>query len=175
MKGKILNKYVRLILTIALFFGWFNFSYAVDIEVKVPEEYVEVRAGEEIGFDIDIKYPENPSRKEIELNYEIKKGDDVLLRQKDSKFIETGALFAKFISIPDDADTGLYVLNVDIVDFGEVIKSDSVNFYIIGNKEEKIRMYFLVVFGAIIALVFGFIIARDLIKRGRVEESDVSQ
>ncbi|MCH7850130.1 MAG: hypothetical protein IH845_00620, partial [Nanoarchaeota archaeon] len=35
---------------------------ALSIVVHVPEKYVDVQAGERFYFEIEIKYPENPSR-----------------------------------------------------------------------------------------------------------------
>jgi hypothetical protein len=148
-----------------LFFGWTGFVHAFDIEIKIPSRYSEVKAGEEVGFDVDIDYSENPTRKEIKLEYEIKKDDEVIFKDEDLKFIESSALFAKFITVPENVSTGLYTLNVRVTEFDNVLKTDSANFYAVGNQEERIKMYFLFALGLAISLVFGFIMVKDLIKR----------
>ena len=46
-------------------------AWALSIVVHVPEKYTDVEVGERFYFELDIKYPENPSRKDLRLNYEI--------------------------------------------------------------------------------------------------------
>ena len=73
---------------------------ALSIVVHVPEKYTDVVAGERFYFEIEIKYPENPSRKDLRLNYEIMKDNEVIAQAKVLKAIETQASFMDFIVIP---------------------------------------------------------------------------
>ncbi|MDH4330127.1 MAG: hypothetical protein OEV93_01075 [Candidatus Moranbacteria bacterium] len=148
-----------------LFCGGVSFAEALEFNVRIPENYTDIRAGEEVGFDVDIKYPENTIRKAIDFEYKIRKGDQVIVNVSDSKLIENSALFVKFITIPASADTGMYVLDVSIKDFDTVLKTDLDNFHITGNKEDKIKVYFLITFGIIVSLIFILIVVRDFLKK----------
>ena len=55
------------IIFVLIFFSLFFLTSvsALDITLHVPEKYTDVQAGERFYFEIEIKYPENPSRKDF--------------------------------------------------------------------------------------------------------------
>jgi len=55
---------------------------ALSISVHVPEKYTDVEAGERFYFEIDIKYPENTSRKDLRLNYVILRDGAIIAQAK---------------------------------------------------------------------------------------------
>ena len=74
-----------------------NLVSALSVVVHVPEKYVSVVAGERFYFEVEVKYPENPSRKDLSLEYKILTRDgDVIAQSKVLKAIETQASFFVF-------------------------------------------------------------------------------
>lgn len=124
---------------------------SISIGVHVPEKYTEVNAGERFYFEIDIKYPENPSRKDLRLEYEIlDRGGKLISQAKVLKTIETQASFIDFLVVPGDADSGLYLIKVNVKDYEDLDKEVNSSFKIISNRGGELRTYFLILLFAII-------------------------
>lgn len=135
-------------LTLALFVA--APVYALSLVVHVPEKYTDIEAGERFYFEIEIKYPENPSRKDLRLLYEIKKDDELIAKSKVLKAIETQASFVDFIVIPESAKTGLHIITVEVTDYEDLRKEVSASFYVAEGRGVQIRKYFLILLGAVI-------------------------
>ncbi len=103
---------------------------ALSIVVHVPEKYTDVHAGERFYFEIEVKYPENPSRKDLRLEYEIKKDDEIIAHSKVLKAVETQASFIDFIVIPESADDGMHIINVKISDYETLSEEVSASFHV---------------------------------------------
>ena len=125
-----------------------NFVSALSVVVHVPEKYTDVMAGERFYFEIEVKYPENPSRKDLRLNYEILKDNKVIAESKVLKAIETQASFMDFIVIPESADSGMHIIKVKISDYEGLSEEVSASFQVIKSGSE-IKMYFFILLGAI--------------------------
>ena len=136
--------------------------HALSIAVHVPEKYTDVRAGERFYFEIGIRYPENPLRKDLRLNYEILKDDELIAQSKLLKAIETQASFMDFIVIPESAEEGLHIINVKISDYADLSEEVSASFHVISDGSNQIRKYFFVLLGAIVSVgaLVGFEIHR---------------
>ena len=122
---------------------------ALSIVVHVPEKYTDVRAGERFYFEIEIKYPENPSRKDLRLNFEILKDDEVIAQSKVLKAIETQASFIDFIVIPESAETGLHVIKVGVSDYEVLSEEVSASFNVVRGGGQ-LKLYFFILLGATI-------------------------
>ena len=143
----------KLILIIILFMVFFNnLSYAssLSVVVHVPEKYTDIQAGERFYFEIEIKYPENPSRKDLRLNFEISKDDEVIAQSKVLKAIETQASFIDFIVIPESAETGLHIIKVKISDYEGLSKEVSASFHVTSAGSGQIKTYFFILLGVTI-------------------------
>ena len=112
-----MKKYVLIILFfVALNFFSMPFISALSIVIYVPEKYVDVQAGERVYFGIEIKYPENPSRKDLKLEYVVvNKENNVIAQSKVLKAIETQASFIDFIVISESAETGLHLIKIRLL------------------------------------------------------------
>ena len=109
---------IYLILLVVLLFNMFASVSALSLVVHVPEKYTDVTAGERFYFEIDVKYPENPSRKDLRLEYEILTQDGELVSQaKALKAVETQASFIDFIVIPAVVGGGMHIINVKVKDY----------------------------------------------------------
>lgn len=152
----IANKYFnKKILIVLAFFFFINIIAivsvsALSIAVHVPEKYTNVQAGGRFYFEIEIKYPENPSRKDLRLSYNILKGNELIAESKVLKAIETQASFMDFIVIPEDAKTGLYVIKVKITDYESLSKEVEASFHVTSANSDRIEIYFFILLGVVI-------------------------
>ncbi len=138
---------------------------ALSLSVHVPEKYTDVVAGERFYFEIDVKYPENPIRKDLTFEYEVLTKEGALLaRSKTLKAIETQASYIDFIVVPESAETGLYVINVKVKDADIFSEEVSSSFHIKSVVPEAIMTYLIIILGAIILLgvlvVVNIVVAR---------------
>ncbi len=124
-------------------------TQALSLAVHVPEKYTDVVAGERFYFEIEVKYPENPSRKDLRLTYEIKKDNDVIAESKVLKAVETQASFMDFIVIPESAKSGLHIINVKITDYEDLSEEVSASFQVIKGEASQTKMYLLIILGAV--------------------------
>ena len=134
---------------------------ALSIVVHVPEKYTDVYAGERFYFEIEVKYPENPSRKDLRLNYEILKDNEIITESKVLKAVETQASFMDFIVIPESAKTGLHTIKVKISDYEDLSEEVSASFQVI-KRGSKIKMYFFILLGAI--CIVGLLVVWQIFK-----------
>ena len=123
---------------------------ALSLVVHVPEKYTDVHAGERVYFEIEVKYPENPTRKDLRLKYDILKDNAVISQSQVLKAVETQASFIDFIVIPEGAETGLYRIKVKVSDYEGLSEEVSASFHVIGKEGDKIKLYFFILLGAII-------------------------
>lgn len=157
-----MRKFVHLLL-ILLFFYFVSIASvsALSIVVHVPEKYTDVQAGERFYFEIEVKYPENPSRKDLRLNYEILKGDEVIAQSKVLKAVETQASFIDFIVIPESAEKGLHVIKVKISDYEGLSEEVEASFQVISGGPGKIKTYFFILLGA--TILVGILVVINII------------
>ena len=142
-----------LILTLGFLLFLFSSMYvsALNIVVHVPEKYTDVQAGERFYFEIEVKYPENPSRKDLRLNYKIvDEENNVIAQSKVLKAIETQASFIDFIVIPESSETGLHLIKISVSDYEGLSEEVEASFNVIGNASDKIKLYFFILLGAVI-------------------------
>ena len=123
---------------------------ALSVVVHVPEKYTDVNAGERFYFEIEIKYPENPSRKDLRLNYEILRDDEIIAQSKVLKAVETQASFIDFIVIPESAEKGLHLIKIKISDYEVLSEEVSASFHVVSKGSGKLKTYFFILLGATI-------------------------
>jgi len=153
---------------IILVIGFFNVTSvsALSIVVHVPEKYTDVKAGERFYFEIEIKYPENPSRKDLRLEYEILKDDEVIAQSKVLKAVETQASFIDFIVIPESAEKGLHIIKVGISDYEGLSEEVESSFHVISAGSIQIKLYFFILLGAT-TLVGLLVVVNIVISKGK--------
>lgn len=140
-------------------------AHALSVEVYVPEKYTTVEAGERFYFEIDIKYPENPKRKDLRMIYQIKKDGELVVESKFLKAIETQASFMDFIVMPENAEKGLYHINVIVSDYENLNEEISATFNVVKSKQREIQIYFFVILGAVMLVAVLLFVQIALIKR----------
>lgn len=161
-----MKKRLSLLLIFALIISFISLTYvsALSLVVHVPEKYTDVQAGDRFYFEIEVKYPENPQRKDLRLEYEIKTPDGELLAQsKALKAVETQASFIDFIVIPESAGSGLHVINVKVRDYESLSEEVSSSFHITSGGAGQIKIYFFILLGAV--LLVGLLVIIALVRR----------
>ncbi len=138
---------------------------ALSVVVHVPEKYTDVNAGERFYFEIEVKYPENPSRKDLRLNYEILKDNKIIAESQVLKAVETQASFMDFIVIPESAKSGLHIIKVKISDYEGLSEEVSASFQVIKSGSE-IKTYFFILLGAVV--VVGFLVVWQIFRLRKV-------
>jgi len=134
---------------------------ALSVVVHVPEKYTDVQAGERFYFEIEVKFPENPSRQDLRLNYEILDEEGNLIAQsKVLKAIETQASFIDFIVIPEVAKSGLHVIKVGITDYTDLSEVVEASFHVTSGGG-KIQLYFFILLGTV--LFVGILVAINIL------------
>jgi len=125
---------------------------ALSAGVHVPEKYTDVLAGERFYFEIEIKYPENTSRKDLKLEYNIVKNGEIISQSKVLKAIETQSSFMDYVVIPSSAEAGLYEIKVKITDYQDLNEETSASFNV-RSQDNSMFYYFIILLAAII--IFG--------------------
>lgn len=160
----VLKNRLSLILLCVLLINMFGSVSALSLSTQVPEKYTEVVAGERLYFTIQIKYPENPKRKDLRLEYEISTIEgDLVAQAKALKAVETQASFVDFIVIPTNAKQGLYVINVKVKDYETLSEETSASFQVQESKANDILMYFLIILA--INILIGVIVVLNIVLR----------
>ena len=155
---------VKFLFYFILFLYGFSSVSALSVSVHVPEKYTEVVAGERFYFEIEVKYPENPKRKDLRLDYEIlDSSGEMIAHAKALKAVETQASFIDFIVIPESAKKGLYDININIKDYESLSKEFSASFNIKSSGIDRVVVYFLVIMGTIILV--GMLVVVGLLKK----------
>jgi len=144
-----MRKFISILFILSFFYFFSIVSVsALSIVIHVPEKYTDVQAGERFYFEIEVKYPENPSRKDLRLNYEIvDKENNVIAQSKVLKAVETQASFIDFIVIPESAKKGLHIIKIKIADYEDLSEEVEASFHVVSSGS-KLKLYFFILLGA---------------------------
>ena len=134
-------------------------AFALSAQVHIPEKYTDVLAGERLYFELEIKYPENRTRKDLRLEYEILEKGEVIAASKFLKAVETQASFMDYVVIPESAEQGLHEIKVKISDYENLSAEISASFKVT-RKDNEIKIYFFIIIGLIV--VFGGLISWEI-------------
>ena len=136
---------------------------AISIITHIPEKYQEVYPGERLYFEIEVKYPENPTRVDLRLNYIIEKDGQTVAQSKALKAVETQASFMDFLILPEDAEVSLHDLRIEVRDYGDLDEEVATSFKLSKKGLDRIAIYFFIVVG--IFGILGILIMIDIFRR----------
>jgi len=140
---------------------------ALSVVVHVPEKYTDVKAGERFYFEIEVKFPENPSRQDLRLNYKIvDEENNVIAQSKVLKAIETQASFIDFIVIPEVAKSGLHIIRIGITDYADLSEEVEASFHVTSGGG-NIKIYFFILLGTVLLVGVLVLINIFIAKRKR--------
>jgi hypothetical protein len=154
-----MNFKYRLVLFVTLLITVISFpvlALAMSISIGIPEKYSEVKAGEKLYFETEVKWPENVGRKDLRIEYYIKnKNGEEVAYLKVLKAIETQASFMDSISIPASIPPGLYKISAQLNDYQELNQEVAASFNVVkeNNIIERNLIIIIVVLGVVVFLV----------------------
>jgi hypothetical protein len=146
-------------ISILLFLVWAALPFfvsAMTITIGIPEKYSEVKAGEKVYFETEVKWPENVGRKDLSIEYSIRDKNGVEVAYlKVLKAIETQASFMSSISIPESLPAGMYKLSAGFNDYKDLNQEVVASFNVAkaSNNVEKYLFIIIGVLGVIVLLV----------------------
>lgn len=124
-------------------------AHALNIAVRIGDQYTEVIGGDRLYFEVEIKYPENPRRKDLRIEYEIRENDEVVASEQVLRAVETQASFLDYIVVPESANGGIHELKVIIEDYEVLHEEVSATFQVLKG-HDQVRTYFFILLGAIL-------------------------
>ncbi len=147
------NFYKILPFTPLLFVAFFSYVppvHALNIAARIGDQSTEVIGGDRLYFEVEIKYPENTTRKDLRLEYQILEEEKVIASEKVLRAVETQASFLDYIVVPKSAKSGVHDLSVIITDYdGTLDKSVSATFKVLKGADQ-VTTYFFIILGAIL-------------------------
>ncbi len=141
-------------------------AHALSLDAIISDQSTQVAGGDRLYFEVDIKYPENPTRQDLRLEYQIKEGNKVIATEKVLRAVETQASFLDYIVIPKNIKGGVHELNVIVKDYnGDINESVSATFNVTKGMDE-ITKYFFVILSVILFVALLVIIQIFVMSRG---------
>lgn len=135
-----------------------SFASAMSITIGIPAKYSEVKAGEDVYFETEVKWPENTGRKDLRIEYSVKdkEGNEVAYL-KVLKAIETQASFMDSISIPESIAPGMYKIIADFNDYKDLNQEVAASFNVAKSGNNVLNFLF-VILGALGVIVLLMIV-----------------
>ncbi|MFC2138205.1 hypothetical protein ACFLTE_08530 [Bacteroidota bacterium] len=136
---------------------------AIEVVIHADEE---VSAGERLYFQVEIKYPENPSgRVDLYLDYVVEKDGEVVAKSRAIKSVEFQTSFRDFVVIPKGAEKGEYAIEVVMQDYEDLGEQSRATFYVVSGEIGEIKMYLFIGLGGVILIVVIVIVFIFLARR----------
>lgn len=142
---------------------------ALSIAARVADQSTEAAPMDRVYFDVEIKYPENLTRKDLRITAELKQNGSIIATAKSLRAVETQTSFLDYIVVPESAKTGTTELNVVVEDYEGLKKEVSSTFQVVGGGD-KLQLYFFVLLGAIVAIGIAVSLQIMLVLRRRAEK-----
>jgi len=147
-------KFVKFFLMICLIVSLISSVSALSVIVKIPDRSVNTVAGERVYFEINVKYPENPSRKDVTLVYQLLNKDGKLISQSENlRAIETQFSLLASMVVPGGIANGLYSVNIIVKVGEEVLGMSNVSFNVVNKKKD----YSLIIGWGVLGLILIFL------------------
>jgi hypothetical protein len=143
-----------------------NSISAMTVNVGIPEKYAEIKAGEKVYFESEVKWPENIGRKDLRIEYSVlnKNGEEVAYL-KVLKAIETQASFMDSISIPERIEPGMYKIYMKLSDYKDFKQEVAASFNVVPTSNET-QTYLFVIIG-LLTIVIIFLVIETFVKSNR--------
>lgn len=141
-------------------------AHALNIAARISDQSTEVTGGDRLYFEVEIKYPENPRRKDLRIEYQILEDGQSIASEKVLRAVETQASWLDYIVVPQSTKSGIKELRVIIEDYEALHQEVSATFKVLKGKNQ-IETYFFILLGAILLVVIlvAFQIAADRRRR----------
>lgn len=125
--------------------------HGLNIAARVSDQSTELRGGDRLYFEVEIKYPENTTRKDLRIEYQIRQEGEVVASEKVLRAVETQASFLDYIVVPKSANSGMHELQVIVEDY-ESLHQEVTATFIVRKGVDQITTYFFIIMGAIVLI-----------------------
>lgn len=158
----------RIFLFLMLVFFSLKLVMPLDVIASFPSE-AEVKAGEKIYFEVDVRYPENFERKDLYIVHSVKdmSGKEVLNFQS-LRAIQNRISFVDSVFIPSNFETGNYVFEIDVMEGEKKLGEAGLTFFVLNEEEISFKQAFYILFSSMVFITF--LVVLDIIKSGRVKK-----
>lgn len=143
-------------------------AYAMNVATRISDQYTEVIPSDRLYFEVEIKYPENPTRKDLRIEYQIVEDGKTIASEKVLRAVETQASFLDYIVVPQSAKSGTKELKVIIEDYETLHQEVSATFRVLRGRNQ-LETYFFILLGAIL-LVAVLVIIHIMAERKKQSE-----
>lgn len=124
-------------------------AHALSIAARISDQSTEVEPTDRLYFEVEVKYPENPQRKDLRVEYQIIEDGQVIASEKVLRAVETQASFLDYIVVPESTKGGIKELNVIITDYEDLHQEVSATFRVLRGVDQ-VQMYFFILLGTIL-------------------------
>ncbi|OGG59901.1 hypothetical protein A3C89_03090 [Candidatus Kaiserbacteria bacterium RIFCSPHIGHO2_02_FULL_50_50] len=138
---------------------------AFSLTTRIGDQSTELKAGDRLYFDVEIKWPENDRRQDLRVEYQILSDGQIIASEKVLRAVETQASFLDYIVVPQNALEGMKELNVFIETYDQSLSENiSATFYV-ASSENKMLVYFIILACAIALVIMLVIVQIAMIMR----------
>lgn len=144
-----MHKIISPITILFFLFVYTASAYAMSIAARISDQSTEAMGGDRLYFEVEIKYPENPRRKDLRLEYQIIEDEEVIASEKVLRAVETQASFLDYIVVPQSIQSGTKELRVIIEDYEMLHREVSASFRVLKGRNQ-VEVYFFIIIGAVL-------------------------
>ena len=127
---------------------------AMTATLSIPEKFSDVKPGDKVYFETEVKWPENNGRKDLRIEYSIKNKEGTEVSYlKVLKAIETQASFMDSMPIPASAAQGMYKIDMKINDYADLNQSAAASFNVTKG-DTATQTYLFIIIGALNVIIF---------------------
>lgn len=163
-----------------------KFSYAINITVRIGDQYTEVFGGDRLYFEVEIKYPENLKRKDLRLEYQIiepaigaeaSRNKEIIASEKVLRAIETQTSFLDYIVVPKSAKAGIKELRAIVTDYQELNEEALATFRVLESENKAGAYFYSIGFGFLVAFfaINQVVLIKRRIRIGRLAPHEYSE
>ena len=106
---------------------------AMAVTVHISDHSTRVTPTHHIDYDVDIKYPENTSLKDLRITAELKQGNEIIASAKSLRAVETQLSFVDHIAVPQNTKKGNVELTILVEDYAGLHQEASATFRVTGS------------------------------------------
>ncbi|OGG62182.1 hypothetical protein A3C87_01160 [Candidatus Kaiserbacteria bacterium RIFCSPHIGHO2_02_FULL_49_34] len=155
----------KAVVALLLFFVSAPSVSAFSLTTRIGDQSTELKAGDRLYFDVEIKWPENDRRQDLRVEYQILSEGTVIASEKVLRAVETQASFLDYIVVPQNATEGMKMLSVILETYDQSLKENiSATFYVAA-AENKMLIYFIILAAAIALVIMLVIVQIAMIMR----------
>ncbi len=143
----------RAAIVLVLLLGFTSQTFAFSLTTRIGDQSTELKAGDRLYFDVEIKWPENDRRQDLRVEYQILDQGQVIASEKVLRAVETQASFLDYLVVPTSAVAGVKELRVVLETYDKSLSESISATFNVAKGENKLLIYFVILASAIALVV----------------------